>query len=344
MRYMLILLGLLWIGTANAMDCEKVPTCEDLGYTTKEDPYCADDGYMYCPLDRSYKRCVNYDCEALGFTKSDKSSWCGKIVKCKGNEKFTACKALCEIGDVFYDNGTCGYVDEYDPNDKTKIPVGVVFHVTDEGRHGTVINLKDLSIDSKTYVFNPDSPYDSDLKQIPYGLHNTDVPEIENHPYWDKDKLKQELENRSSDMYEGKRLTAVLAQTEPKDGSCLNGNYQTNTPDYAKYCQATAAKAALAFYPPLTSPGNPLTGQGKWYLPAIGNWSDFYEPRHTVNATLKKLAEKGAQAAQLTWADSWSVSTTEQISTAEWLMAMDSCVFGLHYKNSPLYVRVFLDF
>ncbi len=344
MRYMLILLGLLWIGTANAMDCEKVPDCEELGYSTEDDPYCADNGYMYCPFNREYKKCVNMDCAKLGFTEDDKSSWCGKLAKCKGNPQMTLCQNLCEIGDVFYDNGTCGYVDEYDPNDKTKIPVGVVFYVTDEGRHGTVINLKDLSIDSKTYLFDPDSPYDSDLKQIPYGLHNTDVPGITNRAYYDPKQLEKELEDRSSDLYDGKRLTAVLAQTEPKDSNCLNGNYQTNTPDYAKYCQATAAKAALAFYPPLTSSENPLTGQGRWYLPAAGNWHDFCPPRHTVNATLKKLAEKGAQAAQLTWVNSWSVSTTEQISTAEWLMAMDTCGFGLHYKDNPMYVRVFLDF
>ncbi len=341
MKYVLFLIAILFSNQAVALDCSKQPTCEELNYSKEDNPKCDKNGYILCPYDQSYKKCVQYNCETLGFTQSDKSSWCGKISKCPTDNTFTLCKALCEVGDVYYDNGTCGYVDDYD---NTKTPVGVVFYTTDEGRHGTVINLKDLSIDSETYVFNPDSPYDSDLKMIPYGLHNTDVPEIENHPYWDKDKLKQELENRSSDMYEGKRLTAVLAQTEPKDGSCLNGNYQTNTPDYAKYCQATAAKAALAFYPPLTSPGNPLTGQGKWYLPAIGNWSDFCEPRHTVNATLKKLAEKGAQAAQLTWANSWSVSTTEQLSTAEWTMAMDNCNFGLHYKNSPKYVRVFLDF
>ena len=102
MRYLMFFMVMMFVNVASAMDCEKVPDCESLGYTTEDDPNCAEDGYMYCPFDKDYKACVQYNCTALGFTESDKSSWCGKIVKCKGNEKFTACKALCEIGDVYY--------------------------------------------------------------------------------------------------------------------------------------------------------------------------------------------------------------------------------------------------
>ncbi len=95
MQYVLILLGVMFANVANAMDCEKVPDCESLGYSTKDDPNCANDGYMYCPFDQDYKVCVQYNCAALGFTESDKTSWCADLIKCKGNEKMTLCQKPC---------------------------------------------------------------------------------------------------------------------------------------------------------------------------------------------------------------------------------------------------------
>ena len=95
MRYWMFLLGLLWIDTASALDCEKVPDCTSLGYSQEEDTDCEKDGFMYCPFDKSYKKCVQYNCEALGFTESDKTSWCADLVECKGNSKMTLCQKPC---------------------------------------------------------------------------------------------------------------------------------------------------------------------------------------------------------------------------------------------------------
>ncbi len=95
MRYLMFLLGLLFANVAQAMDCEKVPDCASLGYSTKDDPNCADNGYMYCPFDKTYKKCVQYNCEALGFTESDKTSWCADLIECKGNAKMTLCQKPC---------------------------------------------------------------------------------------------------------------------------------------------------------------------------------------------------------------------------------------------------------
>ena len=95
MRYILFLLALMFANVANAMDCEKVPDCASLGYSKDNDPNCADNGYMYCPFDKSYKRCVNYDCTKLGFTESDKTSWCADLIECKDNEKMTLCQKAC---------------------------------------------------------------------------------------------------------------------------------------------------------------------------------------------------------------------------------------------------------
>lgn len=95
MRYILVLLGLMFTGVAQAIDCEKVPDCESLGYSTESEPNCADNGYMYCPFDKTYKRCVQYDCAALGFTESDKTSWCADLIECKGNPQMTLCQKAC---------------------------------------------------------------------------------------------------------------------------------------------------------------------------------------------------------------------------------------------------------
>ena len=95
MRYVMFLLALLITNVANAMNCQKLPDCASLGYSKENDPNCADDGYMYCPFDQDYKVCVQYNCKALGFTESDKTSWCADLIKCKGNEKMTLCQKAC---------------------------------------------------------------------------------------------------------------------------------------------------------------------------------------------------------------------------------------------------------
>ena len=78
-----------------ALNCEKQPTCEELNYSKDDDPQCAEDGYILCPYDQSYKKCVRYNCETLGFTQSDKSAWCADIATCKGDKSYTLCQTPC---------------------------------------------------------------------------------------------------------------------------------------------------------------------------------------------------------------------------------------------------------
>ena len=95
MRYLWVLLTLLVSGTAQAVDCQTVPSCEELGYTKEVDPNCKENGYISCPFDTAYKKCVNMDCEKMGFTKSDKSSWCASIISCKSDSAMTLCQKPC---------------------------------------------------------------------------------------------------------------------------------------------------------------------------------------------------------------------------------------------------------
>ena len=91
----MFLLGLMFAGVASAMDCQNLPSCESLGYSKENVESCAKDGYVLCPWDNDYKKCIDYDCEALGFTESDKTSWCADLIKCEGNEKMTLCQKPC---------------------------------------------------------------------------------------------------------------------------------------------------------------------------------------------------------------------------------------------------------
>ena len=95
MRYILILLVMLFANVSQAMNCQKLPDCASLGYSKGEDLNCVEDGYLNCPFDQDYKVCVQYNCAALGFTESDKTSWCADLIKCKGNSQMTLCQKPC---------------------------------------------------------------------------------------------------------------------------------------------------------------------------------------------------------------------------------------------------------
>ena len=175
MRYLLVLLGLMFVNTAEAViDCKTPPSCESLGYVKEEDANCIKEGYVYCPFDPTYKKCVEHDCSALGFTKTDKTSWCGKLIKCKSDETFTLCQNLCEVGDVYYADGSCGKVTDY-VKDSSPKPVGVVYYISDGGAHGKVINLHDFGRSSSRASFVPTNPYNTTYKTFAWGSYGTDI-------------------------------------------------------------------------------------------------------------------------------------------------------------------------
>ena len=95
MKYCLILIAILFSNQAVALDCSKQPTCEELNYSKEDNPKCDKNGYILCPYDQSYKKCVRYNCETLGFTQSDKSEWCADIATCKGDKSYTLCQTPC---------------------------------------------------------------------------------------------------------------------------------------------------------------------------------------------------------------------------------------------------------
>ena len=305
MRYMLILLGLMFANVANALDCEKVPDCESLGYSKAEDPNCADDGYMFCPFNHEYKKCVNMDCAKMGFTEDDKTSWCKDIVSCKGDEDLTLCNCLkprCNIGDVLYANGSCGSADSFD---NTQTPVGIVFFNDTCHGGGKAVALKDLK------------------QPLWYGLY--DYGRISALSYLNQEDVKSLLD-LESDIYNGQKNTDILVKIT-KQGC----TYQEGTDDYNKYCIASAARETRAYIPTGLSESNTQFGKGKWYLPAIGELMQIYgvnvaekmllsdtsgmtgEVKKLLNKVLQKLKGKGADAEVFTENFYWSSSPARDL-------------------------------
>ena len=353
MKYVLFLVMFLFSSQAVALNCEKQPSCEELNYSKEDDPACKDDGYILCPFDFSYKKCTEFDCEKLGFTQSDKSAWCGKISKCQTDESYTACKALCEVGDVYYSDGTCGYADDYDG---TKIPVGVVYWVTDNGRHGKVINLHKLGREARDKPFDPTNPYDTRFGTLYWGYDNYDVEEL---PNYDKTNIVEKLKAYDPDLYDGQGNTdKILADSGPAKCSKYDS-------DYYEYCIPQAAQAARDFYPPTVEPDNPKVGKGKWYFPALGELMDLYgydnsqitdyyslttgassgakgDNIEIINNTIYALMKKEVVAES--FRNEWYSSSSENGMSSSWQIFMSSGNRMSKAKYNSGKVRVSLQF
>ena len=266
MKYVLFLMMVLFSGQAVALECVKQPTCEELNYSKDDDPQCADDGYILCPFDFTYKKCLQPDCAKMGYTKSEKSSWCGKLAFCPSDKSYTLCKALCEVGDVYYVDGTCGYATDYD---NTKTPVGVVFYVTDEGRHGKVVALKNLQAKHL-------HSYWSDREGTAYTIIPLGRLKYDFKYYTNLDDLLPHLKAFEAPFFDGKTNTLKMLEGKISEETCLNGTYHEDTREWDLYCQPTVALLAREYVPDQVSADNPITGQNQWYIPSIGEMMQLY--------------------------------------------------------------------
>ena len=349
MKYVLFLMMILFSSQAVALNCKKQPTCAELNYSKDDDPQCAEDGYVLCPFDFSYKKCLQPDCESLGFTQSDKSDWCKNIAACPNNPNYTACiKATCEIGDVYYSDGSCGLVDDYNGS---KTPVGVVYYVTDGGYHGKVINLHDLGREALNKPFDPANP--KKYTNLYWGYYDYDLQKLTNY---DSGNTLTQLQNRNPDLYDGQGNTdKILADSGPT--SC---SYE-NIKQYYQHCMPQAAQATHDFYPLGVKQDDPKVGAGQWYLPALGELMELYGYDNSeindyggtsgakgnniklVNNTLEALKNKEIVAEKFT-AKGCYWSASEFGNKNSWVLCTDD---GQRYNGDKAYgnyVRASLQF
>lgn len=91
------LLSILTVLIANpayaAMDCKTPPDCATLGFSKSNVANCASDGYMYCPFDTSYKKCVKF---TNTLTCPDNATSCTLNVTCPTNLTYIPAVNSCE--------------------------------------------------------------------------------------------------------------------------------------------------------------------------------------------------------------------------------------------------------
>ncbi len=299
MKYVLSLLLLLIPLTANsAIDCADVPSCASLGFSTQDSPDCPSDGYIRCPFDISYKKCVvaqNTDCAQIGFTKDSKVDWCGTIIKCPSDKDYTLCASLdsdtksCRIGYVYYSDNTCSDASLYDPANTAKIPVGIVFWLADEkGSSGKIVNLKDLTFNGNS--FDPTNPYGQSTKKVIMGLTNVDL-EAEGLKYYmaGSGELAKDLRDHSGEAYDdGYKNTQTMS--EKRLAAC---EHNEGTKNWAGYCVSVAAKAAMDFYPDSSLLTSPDFGPKHWWIPAIGELTDLIGFNKSITGQISDQGTSG---------------------------------------------------
>ncbi|MBR2300031.1 MAG: hypothetical protein IJ870_05615 [Alphaproteobacteria bacterium] len=91
--FLLALMLLFKPALSYAETCVALPDCEKLGYYLGYNAACGTDDsrYILCPYDVRYRKCVNYDCASMGFTKENKTAWCKTVVTCKFDSSYTLC-------------------------------------------------------------------------------------------------------------------------------------------------------------------------------------------------------------------------------------------------------------
>lgn len=372
----IIVLGIIFMvmPVNAALNCNLQPTCGELGYSLSVEDYCPSDRIIFCPFDMAYKKCLEKSCDALGFTADDKSEWCEDIIECPTDENYTLCASKifegCEIGDVYYSDGSCGPMSKYN---SSKTAVGVVFYVTNGGKHGKVVNLNDLSV-STSCIFNASEPFSNYFNILPWGLFGTDIAGATNYP--SASTLLSKFKANDSGLYNGKSNTQFIANATTAWNNCTNGNNKPGTTSYTKSCTPITAKAALAFYPLKVSSNNAKVGAGQWYIPAIGELAQLYgldisamkagngtsgatgETKVIVQKTLSALAQKGVNAdvfktikPSTTFIDGvgWTSdgrywSSTEAHDSAAWSLSMANGERDTSAKGIDNYIRLIHEY
>lgn len=217
-------------------------------------------------------------------------------------------EGTCAIGNLFYEDGTCGDVKE---DDGSKVPVGIVFALSDEkgglpykdvkiennkANHGKVITFNhirfprnydytsyaDTPLDENSvyYMFYPETPfyvsYSSCTNYVAFGLVDSHIDDLKT--YATADEVKQAIENWEPDIFNGKENTKKIASAVSTNSKCYDDTYKFNSSKpnsaeartYYRACKPILAEAALAFYPLNVDPNNSIVGKGNWHLPSIG--------------------------------------------------------------------------
>ena len=148
----IILCCCVWSSGGLALNCVKTDDCSSLGY--KQTSVDNDLPKLKCPHGEGYYYSCNntfkYTCTNQAESPSGKECL-GLYEKCNCEKGYIwlygKCQKTCEIGDIYYIDGTCGSADEYD---KSKKVLGVVVYLNASKIHGLIMaavaeEMKELS-------------------------------------------------------------------------------------------------------------------------------------------------------------------------------------------------------
>ena len=379
MKFAVLLFLLIpFVAKADSICVEDNTTkCRELGYTESSCP----NGGVACQYDTSLWYCANWSCAdgRLYSAENKPADKCGNCVAtayknmtCYDCHEARCTSTTCAVGDVFYSDGTCCPVENFDCR---KTPVGVVYALSAtkgglpyttaqaetpgfKAEHGRVISLRNLTSNSSTYAFDPENPYNNSYSYLSFGLYSTDVSGVTN--YDTKDKMLNAFKNADTQLYSGKENTAKFAAATAKYSECKSGTYAVGTAEYNQYCAPTTTKATLDFYPPEVSKTDAIAGAGNWYLPAYGELALLYginidnvtsgtatsgatgTTKAKINNTLTILANKGVNAKVLTNNYYWASNETN-VSYA-WKLLMTNGTRTYDRRNLECLVRASLQF
>lgn len=137
----IILCCCIWSSVCLAQNCIKTDDCSSLGY--KQTSVDNDLPNLKCPHgDGYYYNCENkfkYTCTNQAESPYGKGCL-GLYEKCNCKKGyiwlFGKCQKTCEIGDIYYIDGTCSSADDYD---KSKKVLGVVVHLNASKLRGLIM-------------------------------------------------------------------------------------------------------------------------------------------------------------------------------------------------------------
>ena len=306
-KLFVILSFLVFIPTARAqMDCEEVPSCAELGY--KQDS-CAGGKGVRCPFDENKFYCAGVkqlpDAENPGVTDENWSAGCAdKIAYCTAYNTDCKCTA-CESG-YLLSEGAC--VPECDKSADTCAAESKTFNSANCTCEACPTNylLVDGVCKKMCTVVDNCKTYDSEYDPCNCTVCE-DGYELSNgacvvDPCIEKCKIAYPL---------------FAGQANTKAAIDQIGN------------RAVAAYAAYQFY---VGDKNGDFGQGKWYLPSIGEWMYFYgtdtsairdgygdsgstrENKSLINNALEALSSKGVDAEAHSFGNYYWSSSEKSVS------------------------------
>jgi hypothetical protein len=262
-------------------------------------------------------------------------------------QKCNACSittsSSCKIGDVYYSDGTCS--SEYLPCVE-KTPIGVVFMLTDilgnvssrstsaSSTHGRIVALRDLALDSSTYLFSLSGTIDT----FPWGAYGLQISGLNSYEWTQIYPILMQYRGKESDsdVYAGKANTLSIVNSYSID-RC--SGYTENTRAWALACYPTAAEAAYAYYPAELLKSTKV-GQHNWYLPAIGELMEMYGldlsavtadggntgatkvVLESVNQKLSMLQAQGVSATLINVKGAYYLSSTQKDQSFVWVLQM----------------------